>query len=65
MAKNLYIIECNIVNKGEAEGKYASGKRETVCLVPTGFRYNGPTTTDDKYFWQSPKAPERIRKEKR
>ncbi len=65
MAKNLYIIECNIVNKGEAEGRYASGKRETVCLVPAGFRYNGPTTTDDKYFWQSPKAPERIRKEKR
>lgn len=64
MAKNLYIIECNIVNKGEPEGKYATGKTETVCLVPEGFQYHTSATTDDAYFWQPPKMPKRIKRGK-
>lgn len=64
MAKNLYILECNIVNKGEAEGKYAQGSRETVCLVPDGFQYHGQSTTDDEYFWQPPQRPKRMKQGK-
>jgi len=64
MAKNLYIMECNIVNKGEAEGKYAQGNRETICLVPNGFQYHRQTTADDEYFWQPPRKPKRMKQTK-
>lgn len=56
MAKNLYLIETNLIQQAEPEGQSAHKQGKTCTLVPDGFDY--PNTdyliSDDVLFWQAP-----------
>lgn len=58
MAKNLYIITANSINRPEPEGqkRTTSGPQgEQIALVPLGITYLGQNdTTDDTAFWAAP-----------
>lgn len=57
MAKNLYIIGCNMINRPEPEGKYttSSGERgDFIYLVPEGSHYGEWMTKDPEAFWAAP-----------
>ncbi|MCM1483221.1 MAG: transglutaminase-like domain-containing protein [Muribaculaceae bacterium] len=58
MAKNLYIIEANILNQAEPEGKSDHIQGYFAALVPMGSNYDNANiiTTDDDWFWQAPTA---------
>ncbi len=60
MAKNLYWLQTPVHSIFCTESPYFNTKRETVNLVPDGYRnpaYSGElyiTTSDEGYFWQAP-----------
>lgn len=57
MAKNLYIIGCNTVNRPEPEGsRFTTGgeRGDHVYLVPEGIRYGNNNTLDPAAFWAAP-----------
>lgn len=56
MAKNLYIMGCNTINRPEPEGRTtSSGERgRFVYLVPEGTQYGEWMTTDPEAFWVAP-----------
>lgn len=56
MAKNLYIISANSVNRSQPEGAFEQGQGHQISLIPEGCVFSGGnTTTDADYFWQSPR----------
>ncbi len=56
MAKNLYIMSCNMLNQSQPEGKSTNAKGQFVALVPEGSDYTNAhvITTDEEKFWQAP-----------
>lgn len=62
MAKNLYVMGCNIVNRAEPEGPVMSVAAPSpantfVYLVPVGDHYGGnPMTTDADVFFAAPEG---------
>lgn len=56
MAKNLYIVSCNLINQAEPEGTTTHSMGKYVALVPQNNNYTNAhiITTDDCWFWQSP-----------
>lgn len=61
MAKNLYILETNILNQAEPEGESSHEQGYSVALVPQGITYphSDYQTTDDAWFWQAPNSSEK------
>ena len=59
MAKNLYFLMCNTINRPEPEGsrQTTAGQRgKFIALVPEGFSYTGNNdTNDEEAFWAPPK----------
>lgn len=55
MAKNLYIITSCTTSQSQPEGSGNNSKTPDVTLIPQGFKYGGIVTTDENYFWQSPR----------
>ncbi len=59
MAKNLYILMCNTINRSEPEGskRTTTGERGNfIALIPEGFNYTGGNNTnDEEAFWAPPK----------
>lgn len=53
MAKNLYLLEANMINCADPEG---DTKGKFAALVPQGSNYTNAhiITTDDEWFWQPP-----------
>lgn len=56
MAKNLYFMQANTFNQGEAEGPSSRRQGSFVTLIPPGakYPYTHYTTTDEEWFWQPP-----------
>lgn len=57
MAKNLYLIGCNTINRPEPEGRMSiKGKQgRHIFLVPEGFNYShNDTMNDPDVFWAAP-----------
>lgn len=58
MAKNLYIMSCNLYNQAEPEGVVSRPhyQGQFTTLKPLNTKYGNEIflTTDDKWFWQSP-----------
>lgn len=56
MAKNLYIMSCNMLNQANPEGEADHPKGQFVALTPQKSNYTATSiiTTDDNWFWQSP-----------
>lgn len=56
MAKNLYLIGANTINRAEPEWEMSvPGKQGShVFLVPEGFEYYGQTISDPDVFWAAP-----------
>ena len=57
MAKNLYIMSCNTIQQAEPEGPSSHQQGVVVALTPVDSNYTtaGRITTDEAWFWQSPK----------
>ena len=62
MAKNLYIMGCNTVNRAEPEGfiystpQPAATNDNHIYLVPEGMHYGSRMTTDEEVFWAAPEG---------
>lgn len=56
MAKNLYILQCNLHNQAHPEGPATHPQGGFVTLVPQGVDYPHTLvqTNDDGWFWQPP-----------
>lgn len=56
MAKNLYIMECNLIQQSEPEGQTTHPKGDAFTLIPQGFKYTWSKnqTNNDKLFWAAP-----------
>lgn len=57
MAKNLYFISSNMINKYAPEGPGATSLNRFAVLIPKGAKHPKyfVTTSDDVWFWQAPK----------
>lgn len=58
MAKNLYILQANIINQAEPEGPSSHEQGLHVALVPNGvvYKYTNYQTSDEDWFWQAPES---------
>lgn len=56
MAKNLYVISCNLMQQSEPEGTTNHPKGKSVALIPEGFDFINANIllTDDEIFWAAP-----------
>lgn len=56
MAKNLYLMECNLIQQAEPEGKSSHHQGRRCTLVPEGSDYPGTQIliSDEDLFWQPP-----------
>lgn len=56
MAKNLYLLEANLLNQADPEGPASHPQGRFAALVPPASNYNRAQilTSDDAWFWQPP-----------